>query len=316
MTVPSSRTREHDWRAYLATSRTDLAVYGYVALYLMLLYIGPRTPSWLSFTNGLYFVMGVITLVAQVIAARSTTLEIRDRRAWAWLAASSVVLLINGLTWTLELERGESTRLTDPLEVVVSLLSIVGLLYFPADRRVHLRDRRVQLDGALLLTAWLAMFWVFGLRTELNNSTAPLIERIGGLLSTWPEIGLAALVYLRAGNHPRRRAIALHFGALVTSAISVFIWNELRGFYLPGHWVDGAWFLAWVLRWRAARTAVLVTPGHAVADGLSQGVQCSERQSGSRHLGELDGSGRRLHRHQHRAVAGPAVVRHFHHGPE
>lgn len=244
------------WRLF----GSDFAVVGYASAYVLLLLLVPRWPSMLPIAVAMFFPMGAIALAAQWSAAHDPALESGDRRAWWWVMAGSTLVWVSGMAWTTVLRSGAdgftNSSVDSALDLLASACLIVGVLQFPAAERPRRRGPRVAVDAALLAVAWLAMTWHFGiqpLRVEghlLDRST--LVQ----LLATWPEVAVAAWVYLRVGDHPRRHAVGALLGAMVLSALADFLWGEVQGRYVPGHWVDMPWFLAWLLRWRAGRLAV------------------------------------------------------------
>ncbi len=254
-----------------ARSRTDMAVYAYAAAYAALLLAQPHDPLWRAVSNALYFPMGAIAIAAQVGAFRSASLAARDRRAWGFLAVAYTIFWTTGLSWTMRMSMGLPGEPLRWLDFVAAGLAVVGLLQFPRDARVRWRDPRVRLDAALLAVAWVAMFWQFAVRPALSSADGLQVAWFTGLLTTWPELACAAVVYLMAGEQWRRRAIAFHFAALVVAMIADFLLSELLGRYSPGNWVDLAWFLAWMFRWRAARSAIAVEAAHSAAGTRTPG---------------------------------------------
>lgn len=250
------RPRATAWRLI----GSDIAVIGYALAYLLLLLLAPAWPSMLPIVVAMFFPMGAIALAALWTAAHAPALEAADRRAWRWLMAGSSLVWLSGMAWTAVLLSGANRYTNSSVDSLLGLLAsaclIVGLLQFPAVSRLRGRGPRVALDAALIGVAWLAMAWHFGvqpLRTEGRVLDASALIQ---LLATWPEVAVAAWVYLRVGDQPRRHAVGAFLGAMVLSALADFLWGEVQGQYVPGRWVDMPWFLAWLLRWRAARLAV------------------------------------------------------------
>lgn len=251
-------------------SGADFAVLGYASAYVLLLLLVPRWPSMLPIAVAMFFPMGAIALAAQWTAAHAPALEAADRRAWRWVMAGSSLVWLSGMAWTTVLRSGAdrftNSSVDGALDLLASACLIVGMLQFPVVSRLRDRGPRVVLDAALLGVAWLAMAWHFGV-LPLRSDARPLdASALVQLLATWPEVAVAAWVYLRVGDHPRRHAVGALLGAMVLSALADFLWGEVQGRYVPGHWVDLPWFLAWLLRWRAGRLAVSDLSAAPLAD--------------------------------------------------
>lgn len=232
--------------------RFDRAMLGYGAAYVLVSLMSLGIPWLRPVLVAGFFPIGLITAWTMWRVVREATGA--DRAAWMCIAISCLLFWSGGQLWTLAVAQGTEFPLDNWFDGGATLLLIAGLVQFPSAPSTWWRDRRVLLDATLLLVALLAMVWHFAVQPIADTANLTVFH----LLVTWPELFVAAWVYLRVGDHPRRAAIALLFGAAAVSATADFLWEALQSRYLPGDWLDTPWFIAWMMRWYGARTALVV----------------------------------------------------------
>jgi len=246
------------WRGRLDTHEQVVAVYA--VLFLLSLAVLPVVGGWLALvTNVLYFAIGAATAWSQLQVAKRATGEAGARRAWTLLAMSSVTLLVSGIIWT-----GWLAVTAAPMPALLELLvdsgytpfAIAAFLAFPARAGFSLRDPKIRLDGALFLLGAVALSWHFALRPLLSADSATSIVTLLPIVGDWGLTLFATIAYLRAASPRDREAIGYLLAAHLLYILTEYFWEMSRGQYVPGHWVDGFWFSAWLLRWIGSRRAL------------------------------------------------------------
>ncbi|MGQ0648577.1 MAG: hybrid sensor histidine kinase/response regulator [Gemmatimonadaceae bacterium] len=242
------------WHRY----RQEWFVGAYAVAYVVALSVAPRDSArWMTFVNALYFVFGLVTVVAHVRLARDPEADRRTRRAWALLAAASLAVLAGGILWTFS-ENGQIVvpKWLEWLQTAHAPLATIAFLTFPADPRVTLRDSRVRIDAILLAVGAGALSWFFTLQPLLHSETAgQTATTLVTFALDWLTVLAASIAYLRSRHSATRGAVSLLLGAHVMFVLSDFVWLKWQATYTPGHWLDAMWFIAWGMRWAAARFA-------------------------------------------------------------
>ena len=250
------------WRRF----RHEWLAAAYLLLYLVARMVAwPLGGTWLAVTNALYFPMGALAIWSQGRLAADPRADRRTRQGWGLLAASSAVIWMAGIVWTAWLARnpeGGSPAWIDRLGEMYIPFAILGFLRFPADDGFTSRDRRARLDVALLVVGGVALSWNFGLHPLLQQQLGPhALADVLNVLGEWLIVLAASVAYVRAGNPVIRNALALALGAHMLYVLSNFFWTSALTDYVPGYWIDSVWFMAWVLRWAAARYALAARRG-------------------------------------------------------
>jgi PAS domain S-box-containing protein len=245
------------WRRY----RHEWFTAAYAAIFLLaLVYWTPRGGVWTFLANALYFPMGALTIWTQWALVRSGSLDRRTRMAWAALMASSAIIWLVGIIWTiwLALHPGaESPLWSDWLDGAYIPLAILAFLAFPTQPGLSFRDRRRGIDALLLAIGGIGLSWNFGLLPLLGQPHGPtFVVQLVLVLGEWAVVLFGSFAYLRVSSSSTRRAVAIALGAHMLYILSDYFWASWKLEYTPGHWVDALWFSAWVLRWAAARSAI------------------------------------------------------------
>ena len=240
-------------------TRGDAVVVAYAALFLVTLALQPGSDSPLRLANVWgYFGIGIATVVAQFANARDGDLDGQTRTAWKFLAVSSLWILIGGITWTAWLATNPVNP--DPdwsswLTVSYIPFAIAAMLRFPRTERRATRDRRAQLDIALLAVAGLALSYHFSVRPLLVRPEPVRLVEYLTHLGEWGVFVAASVAFIRARSRVMRTAISLALAAHVGSVLADASWFVDQTTYQPGDLIDGLWFVTWVLRWTSARYA-------------------------------------------------------------
>ncbi len=230
-----------------------------VAWYAGLVLLMPLGGAAALVVNLGYFALGLFTVRAQWRAA-AVARDAGTRRAWRLIAISSAIILVGGFLWTvlalLDIE-WPLLDVTSPFVDVTYLpFALLGLLAFPADPRVRLRDGRVLLDAALFAIVMGLLSWHFALRPALVTGAGLSPTSIIATIGEWGIALAAAFAMLRTRDHGQARAIGLYLAGHMLYIVTDFFWSRIATTYAPGHFVDAIWFSAWVFRWASARAAI------------------------------------------------------------
>jgi signal transduction histidine kinase/CheY-like chemotaxis protein len=239
---------------------SDWAALAFIAIYLVALTLGlDGSGTVREILIPTFFVIGGLTIVAQLRIARSSAFDARTREAWRWLAASSAFIVVNGIIWTVWLDAhpGETTpEWSNLLAQTYTIPAIIGFWRMPRDTRIRMDDPRVLLDAALLAVAGLAVSWHFSLRPLLTDTAVrPIVADYVSILAEWLVFVAASVALLRARGRVLRTAVSIAIVAQVGSILADFFWSRIAADYRAGGFDDTPWFVAWVLRWCAAQYA-------------------------------------------------------------
>lgn len=199
--------------------------------------------------------VGMIAVLTMWRAGQRSTM-VQKQRAWRLLAAGEAVYWLGGQLWTYFIAKRREFPFDSAFDLTSTALVVAGLLCLPYFAPGWWRDRRAQLDGVLLAVAVGAMIWLFLIQPPPGSASVAPDDLLLRLLITAPELMMAAVIYLRTGNHPLRTSLGLWLGAAALAASADYVWDELSIRYLPGSWIDIPWFIAWWLRWYAAHLAL------------------------------------------------------------
>ena len=212
---------------------------------------------WLAFGWGGPAVLKVVSdlgsLVVEILAIVCVALAIRctsgrQRLAWVALAAGLVAWFVGDAIWSIyELGLGVEVPFPSPADVgylLYYVCTIFVLVMLPTgNARTTLA--RLFLDGLLLAVSLFALAWVSGLdHVVATRGTDPISF---ALLLFYPLADLvlftiAALMLLRAGPGQRLTISLLASGiAALAAADSVYVYLDIHGTYLSGHFIDILW---------------------------------------------------------------------------
>ena len=244
----------------MRTYRHEIGVGLYAIVYLATLAFVPPGSGFLSgLSTVLYFGMGAVTIWSQFQVARRPGTDARTRRGWLLFSASGACIWLGGMVWTslLAVDNALAPLATLVLDSTYIPLAIAAFLTFPVNPRFSLRDRRTLLDAALCAIGALALSWHFGIVPMLQApaGSVSLLDAIP-IAGEWVVACVGSLALLRVASGTTRTAVGLALAGHLVFILTDYFWNLAGANYAPGHWVDALWFLAWVLRWAAARRAL------------------------------------------------------------
>lgn len=275
-------------RAVIAAYPHESVVLVYALLYLLSVIITTPTSATLSNISAfLYLGIGVATIWSQISAGRAAT-DRRARRGWLLLACASAAIWLSGTAWTAWLAwsgRDFSPLVSAWIGFAHVPFAVSAFLSFPSDPRVSLREKSVRIDAALLLVGGLALSWHFGLRPHSAASGAWSADTIA-MAGEWAVLVGECMVtlagawaVLRAVDRAARIAIGLVFCGHLVFVLSDFFWTFAEASYVPGHWVDAIFFVAWILRWAGARYAFRRAIRHPMHASMSDSAGRESRRA-------------------------------------
>ncbi len=235
-----------------------------IGLYIVVWYLGlltlvPLGGARAAAVNLAYFAMGIITIVATWRAGERTA-DVAVRAAMRRMAVAHAIIVANGITWTYwpvvfgTPFPAAANAVTDLAYVPVLCWALLTL---PADPAFSWRDPRVRVDATLFVVGAIALSWHFAVVPVLVAGTSPAGALVQGF--EWMVTMAASVALLRARDEWIRRVIGYALAGHMLYVVTDFFW-AVTPTYAPGHWVDGLWFLVWILRWQAARQ-VRALPG-------------------------------------------------------
>jgi PAS domain S-box-containing protein len=233
----------------------DRAAIGYAAVYFACLTARAGGMTVPLVLDAAFYPLGLVVAWAYWRNSRAAGLDDRTRLAWRLLTASALVLWVSGTIWTAWITivgRNDYGLWLNRLSFGQYLLSTAGYLAFPGKRVPRESRVRFALDVALIVVAALVLTYYVGFRLLMRNpAEAPALTTVEALLD-WGMFVVAAVGCVQKRDAVIRRALVLllsaHLASLAGSAVL-----EFTPAYRAGHPVDGLWFLAWFLRWSAAR---------------------------------------------------------------
>jgi PAS domain S-box-containing protein len=239
-------------REYLADALAGLYALGFLTA---LLVVTPGSPLARQIGGIAFLPLGLVIAWLNFRNARMPGLDARTRKAWIFLACSSLVLWFSGNAWNLWVVfRGPSQYppLIDRLALIQYALTVVGYLYFPSIPRPRASRGRYLLDVGLVVVAGFVLAFHFALLPMFKDSSFG--EAVIASLLDW-----ALFVVASVGLIQKRDAIARKVMGLLLAANCLYLLGNyvLAGLepYVVGHPVDALWFIAWIFRWAAARAA-------------------------------------------------------------
>jgi PAS domain S-box-containing protein len=224
----------------------------------------PGTPSTRLIGVVAFYPLGLAVVWANWQNSRLPGLDARTRAAWRLLSLSALALYASGTAWNIFLSVFGTEGWpgwVDHLELAHNIVAIVAILAFPRRKFTGRGRTRFLLDAGLMVTASLVLAVYFGARLWLHElqgeSLWTAINGPGFDLAFFSVAAIGAVQKRDRGSRVALIGLVLA-GVAYLAANYVFTiaeYGHTGAGYVPGDAVDGLWFLAWVLRWSAARVA-------------------------------------------------------------
>jgi len=239
----------------------DVAVAVYSAAFFVALAIPGLSTSTRDLVGILFFLPpGLAVAWMNWRTARLWPWDRETKRAWSWLAVSTLVYWLSGTVWSALLAYapalGNSTWV-ESLGLVNYPLALFAILNFPGVYRDGSSRGRFRLDLALILVGCALGSWYFSFLPAVStqNASGALLTRFLYPTAQLIVMLVTGVALLRATNSITRRALAWMFAGLVfrMSASVSYTLLRYKGGYNSGHPIDALWFVAWICLWTAAR---------------------------------------------------------------
>jgi PAS domain S-box-containing protein len=203
-----------------------------------------------------FYPLGLVVAWVNWRNARVAGLDSRTRLAWRLLAVAALVLWASGTTWTVWLALGGSGAWAaeiDRVAVVQYVLSIAAYLSFPGRTFPRKGGARFVLDVALIAIAGFVVAFYVGLRLLLLDPNESATLAVVQSSAEWLLFVVASVGCMQKREPIIRRVLIM----LLASNLISLAGNSVNAVlpYHSGDPVDLTWFIAWVLRWAAARVA-------------------------------------------------------------
>ncbi len=202
--------------------------------------------------------LGLIVAWANWQNARAAGIDERTRTGWLLLAGAAIVLWVSGSVWTILLDTvGDAGRLSPWLDRAAlgqDVLAIAGYLCFPRRKVPRSSVARLRLDAALVIVAGFVSAVYFSLRLLVRDPAESVMLAVIESSTDWALFAVAGIGFLDKRDAEIRRAMLLLLAANLAYIFANAIYAVLPD-YRAGHQVDVLWFLAWALRYVAARQA-------------------------------------------------------------
>jgi diguanylate cyclase (GGDEF)-like protein len=169
---------------------------------------------------------------------------------WVLLAAGQLAFVIGDVIWTAYAALGE-----DPFPSTADVAYLLGYpllalgLGIAIRRRVSGGDQASILDGAILATGAVVVWWSFVL-APLVAATDP--EPLSFAISIAYPIGDLLLIGMALGLVMTPGARSAAFGLLIGNLLLLLVGDllfgiqSIEGTYVDGGWLDGVWLLAYI----------------------------------------------------------------------
>jgi two-component system sensor histidine kinase/response regulator len=211
---------------------------------------------------------GIAALVAAIfcaLAARRNTG--RPRLGWMLLSASAATWCAGEIVWSVY-EVGLGVSVPYPSAADVGFLGALplaaaGVLSFFSPPRGTSTRLRLWLDGAIILVALFFVSWTLGLKTVVEDTSAPLLERIVNVAYPIGDIVIGTILVLairRARDEAHGRLLLLLGGLAANSlADTAFALLNANGTYgavgsvLDVGWVAGYLMIGLAALWPAQK---------------------------------------------------------------
>jgi PAS domain S-box-containing protein len=238
-------------------SRLDRAAAAYAAVYFACLAARAAGVDVPVVLDAAFFPLGLVVGWANWRNSNVPWLDHRTRLAWRLLASGALVLWTTGSIWTVWVAVFGRSALADVMDSASAIqyaLTIAAYFCFPG-RQVYRKDRRrFALDAAFMVVAGSAIAVYVGLMMHRHADVALASLLIVKSSLEWALFILAAALAIQKRDRVVRRAVLLLLTANLVSLIGNYL-MALMPVYHSGDPVDGFWFMAWALRWAAARLA-------------------------------------------------------------
>lgn len=241
-------------KAYIA----DYAAAGYAAAYLgWMLLRTPGTRSAEIVSDLIFLLPGLVIAWACSRVGRLPDLDRRTRLAWYGLALSAGLLWVFGNLWSaylLMVDPQKSPLWLDILQPTDSMAAIAAYLLFPTRISQPGSRLRARLDVALIVVAGFVLAFHFGARTMFSQAAPVWGYTVGLMVVDWVMFVSAAVGVIRKRDATIRIVLAILLTAHASSLIGNYWLSDMTRYHV-GDTVDTLWFLAWMLKWGAARVA-------------------------------------------------------------
>ncbi|MCX6543178.1 MAG: response regulator [Acidobacteria bacterium] len=251
--------REHALRRFLNKAYVaDHAAAVYAAAYFVwMLLRTPGTAATEIISVFAFVPLGLAIGWACWRVGRVPALDRRTRLAWYLLSLSALSLWTTGNLWSLYLlvvNPQHSPAWLDIIEPLNSLLAIAAYLLFPTRTSKPGSRQRARLDVALIVVAGFVLAFHFGVRTMFSQAAPVWGYTVALMVVDWVMFVSAAVGVIQKRDATIRIVLAILLAAHTSSLIGNY-WLSDMARYRVGDAVDALWFLAWVLKWAAARVA-------------------------------------------------------------
>jgi len=226
------------------------------AFVVWLLVPQPLTRTSEIISDAVFFPLGLIVAWANFRNAR-VSVDRRTAIAWTFLGLSAVSLWVTGNTWTFYLGLvgpRQTPHWLDWLEPLQAVLATIAYLVFPGRPVERTARTRFALDAGLILVAGFSVAFHFSVWTQPDQPGTAWSYNAATLVVDWIMFGLAAVAIIQKRDGSVRIAAAILLAAHASGIVGNFLLSSHPG-YRSGDAIDSFWFLAWALKWAAARVA-------------------------------------------------------------
>lgn len=236
----------------------DRFAIAYILLYLG--WLALRTPGTrLSVIIGTLasYPLGLVVAWANFRNARVALLDRRTRVAWLLLGCSALSLWTSGSAWTFYL----AFVAPEPwpawvghLEFAQHLFALGGYLAFPGAWPPANRRTRVLFDISMTVVAGFVLACLLGARAVLTQSGLVWGYTAISWGTDWVLFVVASVGVLQKRDVTTRKVMGFLLAANTAYIVANYGLSAVAAYH-SGDSLDGLWFVAWVLRWSAARVA-------------------------------------------------------------
>ena len=235
----------------------DAAAAGYAAAYFAWLVahaLGLFSPA---FGRVAFYPAGLVVAWANWQNSRVPGLDGRTRTAWRLLAVAALALWGTGSVWTFWITAVNAREYPAWIDLAVlgpDFASLAAYVWLPGRRPPRESRKRFFLDVSLVVMAGFVFVFYFGLRPFFLGATGTATSVIFDASVDWALLAAAGVGYIQKRDPEIRTALLVLLGANLAYLSANSVMAALPS-YQTGDMVDGLWFLAWGLRFVAARTA-------------------------------------------------------------
>jgi PAS domain S-box-containing protein len=260
----------------------DLAVAVYAVGYLVWLIARSLGAAVSDVGVPAFHLAGPLVAWANWRNSRVAALDRRTRIAWRLLALGAVILWASGSAWMLYLATGNGDRYPTWIDQTVYLQYaawMAGYLCFPGRRLPRSGLTRLRLDIALVVVAGFVIATSFSFRPLFLDPAESTVAAVVDSSLDWALFAMAGIAFLQKRDREIRRAMLLLLAASFAYMAGNWVLFSVPEYH-NGDPMDALWFMAWVLRWIAARQAW----HHYASGGAVQVATTGERRYRSSRL--------------------------------